>query len=155
GAALRAGIREVLGESTPFQTCRWHVQAVIDQRVKTKTERAQLAREFHEILANPDYAWTKEALMLMSDRVHSRHPQVAEVIVRNREELLVLHRFGVQAALGATFGYSNALERVFRHLHRLTRNVDRWRSDERRELWTAYGLLDWERCNTRRIPGHE
>lgn len=90
---------------------------------------------------------------LRRDLVLARRQGAADSLVEGLQELLTLHRLGIDGKLRKSLYSTNCIESMFSTALYYSRNVKRWQGEQQASAWLATGLLEAE-SNLRRIPGY-
>jgi hypothetical protein len=69
-------------------------------------------------------------------------PGVAVSILKGLDEMLTVNRLGLPAKLRRSLACINSIENIMRTVHRVCRNVKRWRNAAMALRWTAAGMME-------------
>lgn len=153
GTGLRKAIREVFGKRSHVQRCAVHKKRNVKDKLP-KSEQERFAQKFNAAYNQKSFADAEHAFVELRDELISkRRKSAAKSLTEGLQDLLTLHRLGIQGALRRSLYSTNCIESVFSAARYYTRNVKRWHKEEQMERWIAAGLLEAEK-NLRRVPGY-
>jgi hypothetical protein len=75
-------------------------------------------------------------------RLNQEAPGVAVSILKGLDEMLTINRLGLPPKLRRSLACINSIENIMRTVHRVCRNVKRWRNAAMALRWTAAGMMD-------------
>lgn len=153
GKALKKAIKSIFGKRAQVQRCIVH---------KKRNVTAKLPKKMHDWFLgkfNAAYSKTthKEAErafdQLRRDLLVQRRQGAANSLLEGLQDLLTLHRLGINGRLRKSLYSTNSIESIFSAARYYTRNVKRWQGEEQSSAWLAAGLLEAE-DSLRRVPGY-
>ena len=92
-------------------------------------------------------------LTLYRDREIRENISAANSLLEGLDEILTLHRLGLDQRLRKSFRSTNCIENLNSQLDKYLRKVKNWSSSAQRHRWVAAGLLEIE-SKMRRIPNY-
>jgi putative transposase len=150
--ALDSAVRSVFGELALIQRCQLHKRRNVTDYVP-KRERgwveARMVRAFNH--ADPDQGLA-DARRLATE-LETRWPSAAASLREGLEDMFTVSRLGIDRRLARSLTNTNCIESMISIARTTTRNVKRWRDDNKmRQRWCAAGMLEAER-SFRRVKG--
>ena len=140
---IARAIERVFSLSALIQRCQYHkVENVISYLPKgmQRIWRVKLRAAYQET----KYDSAKRALSKLEAELREINPSACASLQEGQEETLSLHRLGLYAELGKSFGSTNCIESVMSQVGQYTDKVDRWRGGSHIQRWVAAGLLEME-----------
>ena len=153
GKALKKAIKSIFGKRAYIQRCIVH---------KKRNVTSKLPKKMHDwFLGKFNAAYGKQSAkeaeaafdQLRLDLLLARRQGAAGSLGEGLQDLLTLHRMGIQGMLRRSLYSTNCIESVFSAARYYTRNVKRWYGEQQSNAWLAAGLLEAE-GNLRRVPGY-
>jgi len=144
-------VRDVLGETSVIQRCRWHKLENILQYLPV-SKRAAMRRKLQAAYAQPTYEKAKSSLKRVRSELALMNQSAAKSLDEGLEETLALHRLGLAEELRLSFSTTNVIESIQAQIGRLTDHVDRYRTSDQKHRWVGTALLEIE-PRLRRVRG--
>lgn len=149
---LRSAARATFGGYAVLQRCHWHKRENVVSYL-SKTEAPLWRERLRDALDAPTEPLARTALEGYVDELRPINRQAATSLEEGLEELLTLHRLGIQGRLGRHLRTTNVIESVNARIETQLRKIKRYVSSDQRQQWTAMALLDAER-RFRRVDNH-
>jgi putative transposase len=84
----------------------------------------------------------------------TRRPGVAASILEGLDEMLTVTRLGLPVKLRRSLACTNSIENMMGTVHRVCRNVKRWRNAVMALRWTSAGMMEAAK-GFRRLKAHK
>jgi putative transposase len=153
GTGVRKALREVFGNRANIQRCTVHKKRNVKDKLPKQCQE-EFIQKFNAAYNKKTFKEAEAAFdQLRRELVLHRRQAAANSLTEGLQEILTLHRLGIQGVLRRTLNSTNCIESVFSAARYYSRNVKRWRKEEHMERWLATGLLEAEK-KLRRIPGY-
>jgi putative transposase len=153
GTGIKKAIKEVFGKRAYVQRCIVHKKRNVKDKLPKK-EQAEFDQKFNAAYNKKTLKAAETAFQKLRDElVLNRRAAAANSLTEGLQDILTLHRLGIDGRLRQSLYSTNCIESVFSAARYYSRNVKRWRKEEQMERWLAAGLLEAEK-NLRRIPGY-
>ena len=153
GTGVRKALREVFGKRANVQRCTVHKKRNVKDKLP-KHLQEEFIQKFNAAYNKRTFKEAEAAFVkLRYELVLQRRQAAANSLAEGLQDILTLHRLGIQGVLRRTLNSTNCIESVFSAARYYSRNVKRWRKEEQMERWMATGLLEAEK-KLRRIPGY-
>lgn len=140
---LRKAIKDQLGACGVVQRCWWHKRENILSYIPEKAKE-QVKAGFHQALSNVSYEDARSDLLALEEEIRPLNRTAANSLREGREELLTLHRLGLNTTFGKSFTTTNCIENVNRQLDKYVGKIRYWKTSRQRHQWIAAGLLEVE-----------
>ncbi len=140
---FRKAIKQVCGEHVPVQRCTWHKLENV-QSYLAEEEHDRVKRDFYRALDHESYEDAKMELMALKERLRPINISAANSLLEGMDEILTLHRLGIEQKLWRSFRTTNCIENLNSQLGKYLRKVKRWQSSDQRHRWVATALLETE-----------
>ncbi len=140
---FRKAVKQVCGEQALIQRCTWHKLENIKGYL-AESEHDQTKADYYEALGRESYEEAKTDLLELEYRIRPVNVAAANSILEGLEEILTLHKLGINQKLWQTFRSTNCIESLNSQLGKYLRKVTNWQSSDQRYRWTAAGLLQSE-----------
>jgi putative transposase len=150
--ALRKGVRDVLGTSTPVQRCIRHKERNVLEHLPER-DRPAVKRRLRAAWKLDDHAAALGRLQALADELARSHPGAAASLREGMAETLTVTRLQIRGALKRTLESTNPCESMIECVRRTSRNVKRWQSGDMALRWTAVGMLEAEQ-QFRKVIGY-
>lgn len=150
--ALRAAVRDVLGQAAVVQRCQVHKKRNVLEHLPEK-ERDAVSRKLNQAWRETNYDKALKALQTLADELEDRYPGAAASLREGLEETLTVTRLRLPEQLIKTLKSTNAIESAFDKVRLAARNVKRWRNGRQVLRWSAAGLMAAEKGFSR-IKGY-
>jgi transposase-like protein len=140
---FRKAIKQVCGENAPVQRCVWHkVENILSYLAES--EHHSIKTDFYRALDRESYEDAKIELLALEERLRALNINAANSLLEGLEEILTLHRLGVDQKLWRSFRTTNCIENLNSQIGKYIRKVKRWQSSDQRHRWVATALLETE-----------
>jgi putative transposase len=147
---LFKAVSEVFDGYCLIQRCRWHKRENVLSYLN-ESERPYYRQLLNNAYNMPDYTSAKASLKQIYEDLKPSNASAANSLLEGLEEILCLHKLGLNILFGKAFGTTNSIENVNSLLEKELRNVKYWKDSDQRLRWVASALLDIE-PRLRRIP---
>jgi putative transposase len=141
---FRKAVKQVCGEHTLIQRCTWHKFENIKSYL-AQSEHDQAKADYYEALGQESYEAAKTQLLELESRMRSVNVAAANSILEALEEILTLHKIGINQKLWPSFRSTNCIESLNSQIGKYIRKVTNWQSSDQRYRWTASALLESEK----------
>jgi transposase-like protein len=138
--ALRAAVRNVLGQSAVVQRCQVHKKRNVLEHLPEK-ERNAVSRKLDRAWRETNYDKALKALQKLADELEDRYPGAAASLREGLEETLTVTRLGLPELLVKALKSTNAIESAFNKVRAAARNVKRWPNGRQVLRLSAAGLM--------------
>jgi putative transposase len=153
GTGVKKAIKEVFGKRAHVQRCTVHKKRNVTDKLP-KLIQEEFIHKFNAAYNKKTFEEAEKAFdLLRRELILKRRTAAANSLTEGMQELLTLHRLGIQGTLRRSLNSTNCIESVFSAARYYTRNVKRWHKEIQMERWMAAGLLEAEK-KLRRIPGY-
>lgn len=153
GTGIKKAIKEVFGKRAKVQRCTVHKKRNVKDKLPKK-EQEEFLQKFNAAYNKKSHKEAEAAFVqLQKELILKRRTAAANSLTEGLNEILTLHRLGINGALRKSLNSTNCIESVFSAARYYSRNVKRWRKEEQMERWMAAGLLEAE-TRLRRVPGY-
>jgi putative transposase len=153
GKALKKAIKSIFGKRAQIQRCIVHKKRNVTAKLPKKVHEWFLGR-FNAAYGKTTQKEAERAFdQLRKDLLLQRRVGAANSLLEGLQDLLTLHRLGINGRLRKSLYSTNCIESVFSAARYYTRNVKRWQGEQQSSAWLAAGLLEAE-GNLRRVPGY-
>lgn len=149
---FRKAIIELFGSKAVIQRCKWHKRENVLVYLPEK-EHQPFKRDFSEALRQPSYADAKAALLSLAKQLEPINLSAAKSLKEGMEDLLTLHRLGMQELFGRTFSTTNCIENLNSQLGKYLHKVKYWKNSAQRHRWIAAALIEIEH-SMRKVPNY-
>jgi putative transposase len=140
---IRKAIQEQFGDKALVQRCIWHKRENILSYLPESVQE-QTRKDYHQALDNDRYTDAKKALITLAQRLEKINRQAASSLREGIEELLTLHRLGMNKLFARSLSTTNCIESVNSQIKKYTGRVTHWSSSDQRYRWLAAALLEVE-----------
>lgn len=140
---FRKAIKQVCGEHALIQRCTWHKVENIKSYL-AEDEHYPVKSDYYRALGRESYEDAKAELLELESRLRPVNEAAANSLLEGMEEILTLHKLGIDQKLWQTFRSTNCIENLNSQLGKYIRKVTNWQSSDQRYRWTAAGLLQIE-----------
>jgi transposase-like protein len=140
---MKKAIGEVFGDKAMIQRCWWHKRENILSYLP-ESIHPQIKLKYHKALQLSSYKESKKALMELAQELKRINLSAASSLLEGIEELLTLHKLGLNDEFAVSFSTTNCIENVNSQLKKYLGRVKNWTSSEQRYRWMASALLEIE-----------
>src|SRR6476469_592720 len=139
--ALSKAIRRTFGRNTPIQRCQVHKARNIAERLP-KEAHATVRKALRQAWEMEDAARAEQLIRNLARRLEREAPGVAGAILEGLDEILTVVRLGLPKELRRSLACTNIIENIMGSVHRVCRNVKRWRDASMALHWTTVAMLE-------------
>lgn len=150
--ALKKAIVEVFGKQAEIQRCIQHKKENILDRLPQKHHK-WFQQKFNSAYNKRTYKGASKAFQKLRTKLSLISQSATNSFTEGLEDLLTLHRLGIDGVLRKSLCTTNSIESIFSSARYYLRNVKRWRKEFQMERWMATGLLEAE-SNLKRVRGY-
>lgn len=152
GKALRAAVREVLGQNALVQRCQVHkARNVVDHLPQHAVLQArQVVRKAYSC---GDAEHAKKLLTGLARQLETKHPSAAASLREGLDETLTVMKLELPRALERTLSCTNVIENLMGSIREMSRRVKQWKDGRMIERWTCTALCEASK-KFRRLRGH-
>lgn len=140
---MKKAIQEVFEHKAIIQRCTWHKRENILSYLPENIH-AQIKSKYHKALQFETYQEAKAALMDLVNELKKINLSAANSLLEGLEELLTLHKLGVNEEFSVSFSTTNCIESVNSQIRKYAGRVKNWSSSDQRYRWMAAALLEIE-----------
>ena len=152
GRGIRSAIRTTFGMWALVHRCHVHkLKNILDHLPEHK--RPWVRQIVRRALSEKDATKAKQHLLRLAKQLDELHPGAASSVREGLDEVLTLHRLGIQGPLYQSLKSTNSIENLQGSIKTLARHVKRWRSGSMAVRWCVTALSEAER-HFRRIKGY-
>ncbi len=141
---FRKAVKQVCGEHVLVQRCTYHKFENIKSYL-AEDEHEKAKTDYYKALSLESYEDAKSSLLELEDRIRPVNISAANSILEGLEEILTLHKLGVNQKLWRSFRTTNCIESLNSQLGKYIRKVTNWQSSDQRHRWTAVAMLESEK----------
>jgi transposase-like protein len=140
---MKKAIQEVFQEKAIVQRCWWHKRENILSYLPDSLH-LPIKSKYHRALQMETYPEAKRALLDLADELKKINRTAANSLLEGLEELLTLHKLGLNDEFAGSFSTTNCIESVNSQLRKYAGRVKNWSSSDQRYRWMAAALLEIE-----------
>lgn len=140
---MKKAIQDVFQEKAVIQRCWWHKRENILSYLP-ESLHSQIKAKYHRALQMETYPEAKRALLDLADELRKINRTAANSLLEGLEELLTLHKLGLNEEFAGSFSTTNCIESVNSQLRKYAGRVKNWSSSDQRYRWMAAALLEIE-----------
>lgn len=153
---IRKAISEIFGNKAVVQRCTWHKRENVKKYLK-ESDQKWFESEYHSALDRANYKDSKAALHQLANELENINLSASRSLQEGMEEILSLHKLGVNNKLSRSFKTTNVIENLNSQLEKYLRKVKYWKNSKMRYRWIASGLMEIEAkmrkiSNYKRLP---
>jgi transposase-like protein len=155
GKGIAKAVRDHYGPDALIQRCQQHKERNVLNHVPD-ADRPWLRTRLRDAWATQDAAKAVDKLQRLATELDRTHPDAAKSLREGLEHTVTINRLGLAGTLLAkTLRSTNPIESMISTCRVSTRNVKRWRHQNKMRLrWTAAGMLEAEQ-GWKRVRGHK
>jgi len=150
--ALSSAVREVYGESSPIQRCRYHKRKNVVDRLPQRM--AMYAYRKMSAAYNLGYPEGMKRMLEFAKELETTHPGAAASLREGIEETFTVSKLGLPPLLVQSLGTSNLLESVHSMIRTKTNRLKNMEEGADVERWAASAFLDVE-GSMKTLNGHK
>jgi len=140
---MKKAIQDVFQEKAVIQRCWWHKRENILSYLP-ESLHSQIKAKYHRALQMETYPEAKRALLDLADELRKINRTAANSLLEGLEELLTLHKLGLNEEFAGSFSTTNCIESVNSQLRKYAGRVKNWSNSDQRYRWMAAALLEIE-----------
>jgi len=140
---IRKAIEEQFGNKVLVQRCIWHKRENVLSYLPEAIQE-QIKKDYHRALDQNSCADAKKALTELVSRLETINRQAASSLREGMEELLTLHKLGMNKTFAKSLSTTNCIESVNSQIKKYTGRVTHWNNSTQRYRWVAAALLEVE-----------
>ncbi len=140
---LKKAIEEQFGEKAIIQRCTWHKRENVLSYL-AENLHDEIKKEYHQALGETTYKGAKEAMEQLIKKLKKINMQAGRSLEEGLEELLALHKLGVNEDFSVSFSTTNCIESLNSQLKKYVGRVTNWSSSDQRYRWVATALMKIE-----------
>jgi len=140
---IRKAIEESFGEKAIIHRCQWHKQENILKYISEKDQVA-VKRKYQKSINKESYKEARESLIELKQDLEHLNLSAARSLEEGLEDILTLHRLGLNEDFSKSFATTNCIENVNSQIEKYLNKVKFWKNSKERYRWTAAALLEIE-----------
>ena len=140
---MKKAIQEVFEHKAVIQRCIWHKRENILSYL-SENLHSHIKSKYHKALQLETYEEAKAALFDLVNELKKINLSAANSLTEGLEELLTLHKLGLNEEFAVSFSTTNCIESVNSQLRKYAGRVKNWSSSDQRYLWMVAALLEIE-----------
>lgn len=140
---IRKAIEESFGDKAVIQRCQWHKQDNLLKYVPEK-EHDVIKRKYQQSVNKEDYKDAKKSLIELKRDLEVINLSAARSLEEGMEDILTLHRLGLNLDFSRSFATTNCIENLNSQLGKYLNKVKSWKNSKERYRWIAAALLEIE-----------
>ena len=140
---IRKAIEESFGDKAVIQRCQWHKQDNLLKYVPEK-EHDVIKRKYQQSVNKEDYKDAKKSLIELKRDLEVINLSAARSLEEGMEDILTLHRLGLNLDFSRSFATTNCIENLNSQLVKYVNKVKSWKNSKERYRWVAAALLEIE-----------
>jgi len=150
---IRKAVEDSFGAYAVVQRCRYHKRNNLLSYLTQKEQEGIRAR-FDEAMARTELKDARADLESLARDVEGLNLSAANSLREGMEELLTLHRLGLNAIFDRSFGTTNCIESLNANVEKQLKKLKWWRHSKTLHRWMAVALEETEH-KMRRINGYQ
>jgi len=150
---ISKAVKESFGEGAVIQRCRYHKRNNVLSYLGQKDQEAVRAR-FDEAMARTELKDARADLETLAKDVERMDRSAAGSLREGMDELLTLHRLGLNAIFAKTFGTTNCIESLNANVEKQLKKLKWWHHSNSLHRWMAVALEEAEH-KMRRVNGYQ
>lgn len=140
---IRKAVEESFGDKAIVQRCQWHKRENILKYIPEK-EHEDIKRKYQRAINKESYKEAKQSLMDLKRDLAVVNLSAARSLEEGIEDILTLHRLGLNLDFSKSFATTNCIENLNYQLGKYLRKVKSWKNSKERYRWVAAALLEIE-----------
>jgi transposase-like protein len=140
---MKKAIRDVFEHKAIIQRCTWHKRENILSYL-TENLHSLIKSKYHKALKLATYEEAKAAMLDLVTELKRINLSAANSLSEGMEELLTLHKLGLNEEFPVSFSTTNCIESVNSQIRKYAGRVKNWSSSDQRYRWMAAALLEIE-----------
>jgi putative transposase len=140
---IRKAIEESFGNKAIIQRCQWHKQENILKYIPEKEQDA-VKRKYQQSINKESYKEARKSLIDLKRDLEVINLSAARSLEEGLEDVLTLHRLGLNLDFSRSFGTTNCIENLNSQIGKYLNKVKFWKNSQERYRWIAAALLEIE-----------
>jgi putative transposase len=140
---IRKAVEDSFGEKAIIQRCTWHKQENILKYLPEKHHET-VKRQYQHAINRETYEDAKSELIQLKTDLKSLNLSAARSLDEALEDILTLHKIGLNIEFGRSFSTTNCIENLNSQLKKYIGKVKNWNVSNERYRWIAAALLEIE-----------
>jgi putative transposase len=140
---IRKAIEESFGNKAVIHRCQWHKQENILKYIPEKEQDA-VKRKYQQSVNKESYKDARESLKDLKRDLEKINLSAARSLEEGLEEILTLHRLGLNEDFSKSFATTNCIENLNSQIGKYLNKVKSWKNSKERYRWIAAALLEIE-----------
>jgi transposase-like protein len=140
---MKKAIQDVFEHKAIIQRCTWHKRENILSYLPENLH-AHFKSKYHKALQLETYQEAKDTLLDLVNELKKINLSAANSLLEGLEELLTLHKLGLNQEFSVSFSTTNCIESVNSQIRKYVGRVKNWNSSDQRYRWMAAALLEIE-----------
>jgi putative transposase len=141
---IRKAVEDCFGNKVIIQRCQWHKQENILKYLPEKHHET-IKRQYQHAINQETYNDARAELNQLMDDLKTLNISAARSLDEGLEEILTLHKLGLNVEFGRSFSTTNCIENLNSQLKKYIGRVKNWTLSNERYRWVAAALLEIER----------
>jgi transposase-like protein len=140
---MRKAIKDVFEDKALIQRCCWHKRENILSYLPEQMH-SQIKSKYHKALEMEKYNEARSALIDLANELNVINKSAARSLEEALDELLTLHKLGINDQFASSFQTTNCIENVNSQLRKYIGRVKYWKNSDQRYRWIAAALTEIE-----------
>jgi len=140
---IRKAVEESFGNKAFIQRCQWHKQENILKYLPEKHHET-IKKQYWNAVNQESYNDARAELNQLRDDLKTLNISAARSLDEGLEEILTLHKLGLNVEFGRSFSTTNCIENLNSQLKKYIGRVKNWTLSNERYRWVAAALLEIE-----------
>jgi transposase-like protein len=140
---IRKAVEESFGNKAFIQRCQWHKQENILKYLPEKHHET-IKKQYWNAVNQESYNDARAELNQLRDDLKILNISAARSLDEGLEEILTLHKLGLNVEFGRSFSTTNCIENLNSQLKKYIGRVKNWTLSNERYRWVAAALLEIE-----------
>jgi len=141
---IRKAVVDCFGNKVIIQRCQWHKQENILKYLPEKHHDA-IKKQYQHAINQEKYDDARAELNQLMVDLKTLNISAARSLDEGLEEILTLHKLGLNVEFGRSFSTTNCIENLNSQLRKYIGRVKNWTLSNERYRWVAAALLEIER----------
>jgi putative transposase len=143
GKGIRKAFEESIGDTAVIQRCQWHKQENIFKYIPEKDQQA-VKRKYQQSINKESLKEARESLKDLKQDQEKINLSAARSLEERLEDILTLHRFGLNEDFSRSFATTNCIENLNSQIGKYLNKVKTRKNSKERYRWIAAALLEIE-----------
>jgi transposase-like protein len=140
---IRKAVEDCFGEKAIIQRCQWHKQENILKYLPDKYHET-IKKQYQHAVNQDTYENARAELGQLKADLKSLNMAAARSLDEAMEEILTLHKLGINELFARSFATTNCIENLNSQLRKYVGKVKNWTLSNERYRWVAAALLEIE-----------